>query len=76
LYPEAPPHWKRQFPVFGAVAGTIACLAAYEAIKYITGVGELLTSTLLHCDLATMHFQRLSLHRDPNCPHCSAAHRT
>src|SRR5262249_13717907 len=28
LYPTEPPAWKRQFPVFGAVAGMIACLGA------------------------------------------------
>lgn len=71
LYPEAPPDWKRQFPVFGAVSGTVACMAAYEVIKYFTGVGELLASTLLHCDLATMEFNRISLKQDPECPHCS-----
>ncbi len=69
LYPEAPPDWKRQFPVFGAVSGTVACLAAYEAIKYFTGTGELLTNSLLHCDLARMTFRRLRIYRDKDC-HC------
>ncbi len=73
LYPEEPPYWKRQFPVFGAVSGTVACMAAFEAIKYFTQTCELLTSTLLHMDLATMEFQRLSLERNPHCPHCSGA---
>ena len=26
LYPESPPSWTRQFPVFGAVSGTVACM--------------------------------------------------
>ena len=70
LYPEAPPTWKRQFPVFGAVSGSIACLAAYEAIKYFTGVGSLLTNTLLHCDLNSMQFRRLPIRRNPGCECC------
>ncbi len=61
LWPEPPPSWKRQFPVFGAVSGTIACMAAFEAIKYFTGVGQLLTNTLLRCDLMTMRFHRLPI---------------
>jgi len=61
LWPEPPPTWKRKFPVFGAVSGTIACMAAYEAIKYFTGIGNLLTNTLLRCDLMTMRFHRLPI---------------
>ncbi len=61
LWPEPPPTWKREFPVFGAVSGTIACMAAYEAIKYFTGIGDLLTNTLLRCDLMTMRFHRLPI---------------
>lgn len=72
LYPEAPSAWKRQFPVFGAVSGTIACLAAYEAIKYFTGIGKLLCNTLLHCDLEKMKFRRLPIIRNPECPCCPA----
>ena len=33
LHPEAPESWTRQFPVFGAVSGTVACLAAMEVIN-------------------------------------------
>ncbi len=47
LYPEFPQAWTRLFPVFGAVSGTVGCLAAMEAIKLITGIGNLLTGQLL-----------------------------
>ncbi len=30
LYPEIPPSWKRQFPVFGAVAGMIGAWARWK----------------------------------------------
>lgn len=70
LYPAPPPAWKRQFPVFGAVAGTIGCLAAMEAIKVLAGFGEPLTGRLLTCNLRTMTFRTLRLQRDPTCTIC------
>lgn len=71
LYPEDPPHWQRQFPVFGAVAGTVAALAAVEVIKRITGIGEPLVQRMLYMNLRTMEFRRLPLQRRPDCPVCS-----
>lgn len=70
LYPEAPPAWTRQFPVFGAVSGTVGCLAAMEAIKLITGIGEFLTNKLLLMDLRTMAFRRTSIYRNHECAVC------
>ncbi len=72
LYTEAPPTWKRQFPVFGAVSGTVACMAAVEAIKLITGVGRPLLNSLLYCDLQQMTFRKVRVQRDPGCPVCSS----
>jgi molybdopterin/thiamine biosynthesis adenylyltransferase len=71
LYPEPPPMWKRQFPVFGAVAGMVGCLGALEAIKILTGVAEPLDSQLLICDLKSMLFRKLSIQRNPKCAVCS-----
>lgn len=70
LYPEPPPHWQRQFPVFGAVAGTAGSLAAMEVIKLIAGVGETLQGKLLTCDLRTMEFRRVNVRRAPGCAVC------
>ncbi len=69
--PEKPPHWKREFPVIGAVSGTAGCLGAVEVIKLITGLGEPLTGVLLTMDLATMNFRRLKTARRKDCPVCS-----
>ena len=71
--PEVPPTWTRQFPVFGAVSGTVACLGAMEVIKLITGIGEPLTGEMLTMDLATMNFRRVKLARRADCPVCSKA---
>jgi bacteriocin biosynthesis cyclodehydratase domain-containing protein len=68
--PEVPGEWKRQFPVFGAVSGTVACLGAMEVIKLVTGIGEPLADTMLTMDLATMRFRRVAMARRPDCPVC------
>lgn len=73
LYPVDPPHWKREFPVFGAVSGMIAAMAALEAIKLITGIGEPLTNRMLHINLKTMEFRKLPVVRDDQCPVCRNA---
>lgn len=70
LYPENPAHWRRQFPVIGAVSGTIGAMAAVEAIKVLTGIGEPLAGSLLAMDLRTMRFRRLAIRPDPACPVC------
>ncbi len=70
LYPVDPPHWKREFPVFGAVAGMIGALAALEVIKLITGIGEPLTNSLLLINLRTMEFRKLPTVRDDQCEEC------
>src|SRR5262245_56418408 len=65
LYPEAPPAWKRQFPVVGAVAGAVGCLGALEAIKIITGLGTPLYDRMLVFDGRTMNFRILRIDRRP-----------
>ena len=70
LFPEAPPAWKREFPVFGAVSGTVACMAAMEAIKLIAGLGETLAGKLLTMDLRTMRFHRHRISRQKSCAVC------
>jgi molybdopterin/thiamine biosynthesis adenylyltransferase len=71
LYPEQPKHWKRQFPVFGAVSGTVGCLGAMEAIKLITGVGQPLAGKMLSMDLRNMQTLTTQIQRLPNCTVCS-----
>ncbi len=73
LYPEEPPAWERKFPVFGAVAGTVACLGAMEAIKVLTGLGEPLFGKMLLCDLRDMTFRRTTIRRNPDCVVCAGA---
>lgn len=71
LFPDDPSHWKRQFPVFGAVSGTIACIAAFETIKLITGLGEPLLSRMLTMDFRSMTPRVVRIARDPACEVCA-----
>jgi len=70
LYPEPPANWKRQFPVFSAVASTVGSLAAMEAIKLIAGLGQPLAGKLLTIDLREMSFRTIVIARRPDCPAC------
>jgi molybdopterin/thiamine biosynthesis adenylyltransferase len=72
LTPEVPPGWKREFPVFGAVSGTIGCLAAMEAIKLLGGFGRPLLGELLTLDLREMTFSRRRLLRNVRCKVCAS----
>jgi molybdopterin/thiamine biosynthesis adenylyltransferase len=70
LFPEKPEWDRRGFGVLGAVPGTLACLAALEAIKQITGCDRPLLSKLLTMDLGRLEFAKHNTYRDPNCPTC------
>lgn len=61
----------KQAGVIGAMAGVIGCLQAMEAVKYITGAGELLTGRLLTYDALKMSFRTVKVPRDCNCAVCS-----
>jgi molybdopterin/thiamine biosynthesis adenylyltransferase len=72
LYPEHPANWKREFPVFSAVASTVASLAAMEAIKLIARLGQPHASRLLHFDLRDMSFRNVPIARRPDCAVCAS----
>jgi molybdopterin/thiamine biosynthesis adenylyltransferase len=72
LHPGEPPQWKREFPVFGAVSGTVGCMAAMEAIKLISGLGEPLLGRMVQFDLRDMSFHTFDIARDPSCSQCAS----
>lgn len=59
-----------QAGVLGVLAGVIGSLQATEAMKYLLGIGDLLTNTLLTYDSLKMDFRLIKLNRNPNCPLC------
>jgi len=68
VYRGTPPQEK--FPVIGVTPAVIGCIQATEVIKYIVGIGNLLTNRLLVYDGLNMKFTEFSLKRDLNCEHC------
>ena len=73
---EAPPPKDavpscREAGVIGAMAGIIGTMQALEAVKYITGQGELLTGSMLIFDGLKMEWRKVKLpKRNVRCPIC------
>jgi len=59
-----------KFPVIGVTPGVIGCIQATEVIKYIVGIGQLLTNRLLVYDGLNMKFTEFRVKKDPNCEYC------
>jgi molybdopterin/thiamine biosynthesis adenylyltransferase len=59
-----------KFPVVGVTPGVIGCIQATEAIKYLVGIGKLLTGKLLLYNGLDMKFAVLEVKRRPDCEHC------
>jgi len=62
---------EERFPVIGVTPAVIGCIQATEVIKYIVGIGELLTNKLLNYDALNMEFTEFRVKKDPHCEHCS-----
>ena len=61
---------RGKFPVIGVTPAVIGCIQATEVIKYIVGMGELLTNRLLIYDGLNLKFTDFMVNKDPNCEHC------
>lgn len=68
IFPKAPP--KEVFPVVGVTPGFIGMVQATEALKFLTGTGQLLTNRLLLWDGLTSQVEEVCVDRDPACPTC------
>ena len=61
----------REAGVIGAMAGIIGSMQALEAVKYITGKGELLIGSMLIFDGLKMEWRKVRLpRRNLSCPVC------
>ncbi|PAF49917.1 adenylyltransferase [Helicobacter sp. 12S02232-10] len=56
--------------LFGVLPGLIGCIQAAEAIKYLLGIGDLLTNKLLSVDTKTMDFRKIDVSKNPQCRIC------
>ncbi len=77
LFKQPPP--KNAVPtcsqagVLGAVAGMLGTIQAAEVLKYITGVGDLLTNRLQTFNAKSMIFRQVTVKQQSNCPVCSSS---
>jgi len=76
LFREPPPPSAipscSQAGVLGVLAGIMGTIQATEALKYLLGIGDLLSNRLLVFDALKMSFRDVKFQRSPTCPICSA----
>lgn len=69
--PEEAPDCS-QAGVLGVLPGVIGTIQATEAIKVITGIGEVLSGRVLFYDALNMGFKTFNLAKDPDCTLCGS----
>jgi adenylyltransferase/sulfurtransferase len=74
LFREPPPPGAvpscSQAGVLGVLAGIVGTVQAAEALKYLLGIGDLLTDRLLVLDALKMAFREVRFKRNAACPLC------
>ena len=74
LFREPPPAGAvpscSQAGVLGVLAGIMGTIQAAEAVKYLLGIGELLTNRLLVFNALRMTFREVGFKRNDACPLC------
>ena len=63
---------QEKFPVIGVAPAVIGSIQATEVIKYLIGIGKLLTNRLLIYDGLKVTFNEFIINRNPNCDHCGS----
>lgn len=69
--PDAVPTCS-QAGVLGAIAGMLGTIQAAEVLKYLTGVGDLLTNRLLMFNAKKMEFRTVTAKPTDDCPVCGS----
>ena len=74
LFPEPPAKQDVEtcamVGVLGSIAGMLGTVQATECIKYLAGVGQLLTNSMLTFDALSMQWQRFDFSQRPSCELC------
>ena len=74
IFPEKPDHWKRKFPVFGAVAAVVASLGALEGIKIIADLPNVLTNQMLYFNAINHSYVKIPVKKRVDCKICQINH--
>lgn len=59
--------------IIGSLAGSMGVIQATEAVKYLSGEGELLTNRLLTYDALAFRWREIHVQRSRHCPLCGDA---
>jgi molybdopterin/thiamine biosynthesis adenylyltransferase len=74
LFPEPPPADLllpcSRAGVLGVLPGIIGTIQATEALKFLLGIGDLLTGRLLVYNALSLRFREVALNRAASCPAC------
>jgi len=63
---------QEKFPVVGVAPAVIGSIQATEVIKYLVGIGRLLTNRMLVYNGLTVTFSEFTINRNPDCDHCGS----
>lgn len=63
---------QEKFPVIGVAPAVIGVIQATEVIKYLLGIGRLLTNRLLIYDGLKVTFSEFTVNKNPDCDHCGS----
>ena len=63
---------QEKFPVIGVTPAVVGSIQATEVIKYLVGMGRLLTNRLLIYDGLQASFSEFTVNRNPHCDHCGS----
>jgi molybdopterin/thiamine biosynthesis adenylyltransferase len=66
---------QEKFPVIGVTPAVIGSIQATEVIKYLVGIGKLLTNRLLIYNGFKVTFSEFTINRNPECDHCGSSVR-
>jgi adenylyltransferase/sulfurtransferase len=61
-----------KIPVVGVASTVIGCVQATEVLKFLMGMGDLLTGRLLMYDGLGMRFSEVKVKKDPDCQACGS----
>jgi len=63
---------QEKFPVIGVTPAVIGTIQATEVIKYLVGIGKLLTNRLLIYNGLEVTFREFKVNKNPDCDHCGS----
>ena len=63
---------EEKFPVIGVAPAVIGSIQATEVIKYLVGIGNLLTNRYLFFDGLRATFEEFTIKKNPDCDHCGS----